>query len=182
MPLKRFPQNDYHSLSNSYQEALNRGEFTSIPQIAVKPSLNYSTPKAIPPRKGRVLAAFIAGSVLLYGGYNVWNTYLRYDAFGIVDSDKVSVYSSNPGFITALTVVEGDQVSQGEVVGNVISSDDRRSLEKVEDEIRVAQADLAAKKIELEWTAASRSDTVYQVKGLIAVEEGALRDLQPRHF
>ena len=177
MKFKRFPKNDYTQKQNSYQEALQTGSFSSIPELSKSQSLNYSAPKSIPPRKGKLLAIAITAAVLGYSGYSVWNTYLRYDSFGIVDSARVGIYSKNTGFISDLNVKEGSTVKSGDIVALVVNPEDQRSLNKVNDELSVAEADLSSKREEIVKNNNDKVDSIFQIKSTIIVEEGLISNL-----
>src|SRR5574343_1171946 len=105
MTFKRFPENDYHLTQNTYLEATKTGTITPIPELgaaAPQTSLNYTAPASIPPRKGRKVAFALISALLCYGGYSLWNSYLRYDSFGVVESDIVGIYTANPGIVQSL--------------------------------------------------------------------------------
>lgn len=180
MKFKRFYDNDHVGLQNSYQEAQQKGVFDSIPTLAPSQSLNFSVPPPLPARKGRFLAVSLVALILGYSGYVFWNSYLRYESFGIVEAKKVSVYSVNSGFVSELRVKEGSRVVQGDTVALVASVDDQRSLERVDDELAVAKAELVSKRAEIAQTVGSRTDSVYQIKGTILVEEGLIAELESR--
>lgn len=182
MSLKRFPENDYHLLQNTYLEATKVGVTT--PVEGVKPStqtaMNYTAPASIPPRKGKKIALGLIAALLIYGGYNTWNSYLRYDSFGIVDSDIVGVYSTNPGLVQKIAVSEGTPVKKGDFLAMVSSFEDGRQLEKLTDEIRIAMSELDAKREEIEKSNRARSDLVRQIEGQIADTSTAVGELKAK--
>lgn len=181
MIFKRFPENDYVQKKNSYLESIQQGgTFSSIPSIAQSQKLNFTAPGPIPPRKGRFLAIILSASILGYCAYSIWNTYLRYDSFGIVDATKIGVYSTNSGFISELNVEEGSQVFKGDTVALIVNPEDQRNLKRIEDELAVAIADLESKKNEVYLANENKTDTINQIKGIIAVEEGMVGDLQTK--
>ena len=83
MIFKRFPENDYRLLQNSYVEATRSGDATKILESSnqTQSSLKYTAPSSIPPRKGRKTAFALISALLCYGGYSLWNSYLRYDYY-----------------------------------------------------------------------------------------------------
>lgn len=180
MKFKRFPQNDHTQKQNSYLEALQQGSYSSIPSVAKAQSLNFSAPPPLQQRKGRFIAILLAFAILGYGSYSVWNSFLRYDSFGVVDSSKVGVYSPTSGFVSSLSVEEGSRVIKGDVVALVVSTDDQRVLNRIEDELLVAMADLESKKAEVLQVSDNKTDSVFQIKGTLAVEEGLVEELQAR--
>lgn len=68
MIFKRFPENDYRLLQNSYLEATKSGTLTKIPELGdkIQTSLNYTAPTSIPPRKGRKVAFALITALLCY--------------------------------------------------------------------------------------------------------------------
>ena len=182
MTFKRFPENDYHLLQNSYVEATQSGVLTKIPDLGdkIQSSLNYTAPTSIPPRKGRKAAFALITALLCYGSYSLWNSYLRYDSFGIVDSDVVGVYTTSPGIIQTLAVTEGSVVKKGDFLMQVSSSEDTRQLDKLNDEIRIAQAELEAKREELARNQLVRSDLIRQIEGQIADTSATIGELKSR--
>ena len=182
MTFKRFPENDYHLLQNSYVEATQSGVLTKIPELGdkIQSSFNYTAPTSIPPRKGRKAAFALITALLCYGSYSLWNSYLRYDSFGIVDSDVVGVYTTSPGIIQTLAVTEGSVVKKGDFLMQVSSSEDTRQLDKLNDEIRIAQAELEAKREELARNQLVRSDLIRQIEGQIADTSATIGELKSR--
>lgn len=182
MIFKRFPENDYRLLQNSYLEATKSGTLTKIPDLGnqTQSSLNYTAPSSIPPRKGRKAAFALISALLCYGGYSLWNSYLRYDSFGIVDSDVVGVYTTSPGIIQTLAVTEGSVVKKGDFLVQVSSEEDTRQLDKLTDEIRIAQAELEAKREELARNERVRSDLIRQIEGQIADTSATIGELKSR--
>lgn len=182
MIFKRFPENDYRLLQNSYVEATKSGALTKIPDLGnqTQSSLNYTAPSPIPPRKGRKTAFALITALLCYGGYSLWNSYLRYDSFGIVDSDVVGVYTTSPGIIQTLAVTEGSVIKKGGFLAQISSSEDTRQLDKLTDEIRIAQAELEAKREELARNQLVRSDLIRQIEGQIADTSATIGELKSR--
>lgn len=182
MIFKRFPENDYRLLQNSYVEATRSDDVTKIPELGnqTQSSLNYTAPSSIPPRKGRKAAFALITALLCYGSYSLWNSYLRYDSFGIVDSDVIGVYTTSPGIIQTLAVTEGSVIKKGGFLARISSSEDTRQLDKLNDEIRIAQAELEAKREELARNELVRSDLIRQIEGQIADSSAAIGELKSR--
>jgi len=182
MIFKRFPENDYRLLQNSYVEATRSDDVTKIPELGnqTQSSLNYTAPSSIPPRKGRKAAFALITALLCYGSYSLWNSYLRYDSFGIVDSDVIGVYTTSPGIIQTLAVTEGSVIKKGGFLARISSSEDTRQLDKLNDEIRIAQAELEAKREELARNELVRSDLIRQIEGQIADTSATIGELKSR--
>jgi len=182
MIFKRFPENDYRLLQNSYVEATRSDDVTKIPELGnqTQSSLNYTAPSSIPPRKGRKAAFALITALLCYGSYSLWNSYLRYDSFGIVDSDVIGVYTTSPGIIQTLAVTEGSVIKKGGFLAQISSSEDSRQLDKLTDEIRIAQAEMEAKREELARNELVRSDLIRQIEGQIADTSATIGELKSR--
>jgi len=180
--LRRFPSNDWHHQKNSYKEATEKGEFTSVPKLkpTTQSAMNYTAPAQIPPRKGRKIAIAVVTGLLGYGGYTLWDSYLRYDSFGVVEAHVIGVYSPTPGFVRSLSVEEGMQVAVGDTVAVVVQNDDQRALRKILSEIAVAESELSAKEDQLAQRGFTQSDTLDELVGQIAIETAAIADLKVR--
>jgi multidrug resistance efflux pump len=182
MTFKRFPENDYRLTQNTYLEATKTSEITPIPELGAVPqtSLNYTAPSSIPPRKGKKVALVLLSGILCYGGYNLWNSYLRYDSFGVVESDIVGVHTTVPGSIQSLKVSEGSLVQTGDFLAQIVSTEDNRQLEKLNDEIKIALAELDAKKAEIMKDDLNRLDLIRQIEGQIADASAAIGELRAK--
>lgn len=183
MTFKRFPESDYHLTENTYLEATKSGVNTQITELKTIPaqsSLNYTAPSSIPPRKGKKVAVALIAGLLSYGGYSLWNSYLRYDSFGIVEADIVGVHTTIPGIVQNLNVVEGSIVKAGDFLAQVISTEDNRQISKLTDEIKIAMAELDAKKEDIAKNELSRSDLVRQIEGQIADASAAIGELRAK--
>ena len=182
MSLERFPAKDYRLVQNSYHEATGRGDFSSVPELVptTQTAMNYTAPGQIPPRKGRKVAIFIVSALLGFSFYKVWDSYFRYESFGVVESDIIGVYSPIEGFVDEMQVREGGTVRQGDIVSRVVSSDDQRSLQKIEDEIQLARSDLESKMDVLRVDSNRNSDALLQIQGQLAEAKGVLGELNSK--
>lgn len=170
MTLKRYQENDWRVEQNTYLEAI---------QVPEK-SLNYAVPSVIPPRKGKKLAIAAMSISILYGSYFLWDSYLRYDSFGVVKSDIVQISSPNEGIVKTVLVFEGSKVKEGDLIAIVESPEDQRQLNKNEDEIRMVQAELINKNEESSQKNLNRLDTVYQIESSIATTNSEIDDLKSK--
>lgn len=184
MTFKRFPENDYHLTENTYLEATRTGDVGTqdpeLKKIKATSSLNYTAPSSIPPRKGKKIAMVLITGILAYGGYNLWNSYLRYDSFGIVEADIVGVNTTIPGIVQKLNVTEGSIVREGDFLAQVGSAEDIRQLAKLTDEIKIATAEIDAKKEEIAKNELSRSDLIRQIEGQIADTSASIGELKTK--
>ncbi len=101
--------------------------------------------------KGRVLTTLVFLSVLGAGGFWVWNSLFRYDAFGVVTANVVEVSALNEGVVASMQVREGDDVRQGQLVMILESLKARHDVERLGDELRLARANLTGEIARLNW-------------------------------
>lgn len=170
MTLKRYQENDWRVEQNTYLEA------TQTPEK----SLNYVVPSVIPPRKGKRIVVATMTLSILYGSYFVWDSYLRYDSFGIVKSDVVQVFAPNEGIVKTVSVFEGSKVKEGDLIAIVESPEDQRLLNKNEDEIRIAQAEIINKGEESSQKNLNRLDMMYQIESSIATTNSEIEELKSK--
>lgn len=182
MTFKRFPKNDYHLKQNTYLEATKTDTITPIPELGTTPqtSLNYTAPASIPPRKGKKVAFALVTALLCYGGYSLWNSYLRYDSFGVVESDIVGVYTTTQGVMQNLKVSEGTVVRSGDFLAQIVSAEDNRQIDKLNDEIKISLAELDAKKEEMTKNKFNRLDLIHQIEGQIADVSATIGELKTK--
>lgn len=116
-------------------------------------------PTPLPKRpKGRLLVGTFLVSLCAIGGYTVWNSLLRYEAYGVVQGRVIDVPPPWEGVVQSLLVREGDSVRQGQPVATVQSLDLEHDLARTGDELRLAQATLDAAVAELRFAAQQRGD------------------------
>lgn len=179
MPLKRFPKNDFALKSSSYLQEQACVDL-AIPELKPHSAMNYTAPGPIPPRKGKKLVILAVMAALGYGSYNVWNTYFRYESYGVVAANVVGVYSPIEGSLQKLEVSEGMAITKGSYVAKVVNSNDYRELLKLEDEIEMTQAEITAKESENRWNLGRNNDTFFEAKGQLTAEEGLLAELKSK--
>jgi multidrug resistance efflux pump len=116
-------------------------------------------PTPLPKRpKGRWVIGFMLLTACAYAGYQVWDGFFRYRAYGTVTGKIVEVSPPWDGDIAFLRVREGDQVRQGDVLVILESQELRHRLEQIDDESRLAQAMFEAEGARLKWLAAFQID------------------------
>ena len=177
--LKRFPKNDCALKTSSYLQE-QAGTDLAIPELVPISSLNYTAPGQIPPRKGKKLVIAAVLAAVCYGSYNIWNTYFRYESFGVVSANVVGVYSPIEGKVQRLEVTEGMSVEAGSYVAKVTNSNDYRELLKIEDEIQVTHSEITAKESENRWNRGRNNDTFYEATGQLTTEEGQLAEIKAK--
>lgn len=177
MNLKRFPKNDHTLRNSSFHEEQAGLEF-SVPELKPHSSLKFTTPKPIPPRKGKKLVAIAVIAAFSYITYSAWNTYFRYDAHGIITANVVGVYSPYEGNLRTLSVSEGEYVEKNSIIGHVTNPEHYRNLEKIVDEIQITRGELQSRQSELSWREGSNNETYFKAEGEMLAVEGSLNELR----
>jgi multidrug resistance efflux pump len=142
-------------------------------------------PTPLPKRsKGRY---FVAAILLTLGGFlslAIWNLFLRYEGYGLVEGRVITISAPWGGLVRSLDAREGENVSPGDVLLTVESPLDQAELASAEDELRMAQAELHARSAELRLAAQLRGDLkhkaqaeYYEVYGTLLQEQSRLTDL-----
>lgn len=179
MSIKRFPMNDCSLKSSSYLQE-QAGVELSNPDLKPISSMNFTAPGQIPPRKGKKLVILAVLAALGYGSFNAWNSYFRYESYGVVSANVVGVYSPIEGQLQQLEVTEGMTVETGTPVARVTNSDNYRELLKTEDEIEMTLSEISAKESENRWNRGRNNDTFYEATGELTTEEGLLAELKAK--
>jgi multidrug resistance efflux pump len=164
---KRFPENATSVASNT--------------AIASSPIAEpYSVPGDVPRGKGRMLifgfiVAFFIGCL-----FTVWDSFYRYDAYGIVDANIIGVYATNPGKIETLLVAQGDDLFTSQHVATVSNSELTRELSRVKDKLNITISKIDAKTSEIAWTRASNNDDFFTSSADMLLLEGKLAEYRIR--
>jgi multidrug resistance efflux pump len=99
----------------------------------------------------RFVAAGILMLITFVVGYGIWHAFFRYQAFGIVVGNIVEVSSAFTAPIRFLHAREGDEIEQGQTLVTLQDLDTEQQLERIYDELRVAQATLHADLARMRW-------------------------------
>lgn len=131
---------------------------------------------------GSVLA-LVVGAV----AYTAWNATYRYAAYGTVTGQTVTVPPPWPGTVEALFVREGDLVRQGDPLAQLSNPQFQDEIERLSDDLRVAQSELDAQVAELTLAAQQSQDRqqlalaeYYQLLGELLAEQARLNELSGR--
>jgi len=151
------------------------------------PPLGRSSPAAKRP-KGR----FFVGGILLCifgaGAYGIWNSFLRYDAYGHITGRVIHVPAPQGGNIRALHVREGDHVAQGQLLMTVENLELNQRMARAGDELRIAQGTLDAEVSKLQWQARQQANLAqraaadyFELWGDMAEQQAKLAELESRY-
>ena len=85
------------------------------------------------------------------GVATVWNSLLRYRAYGVVTGRTIDVAVPLTGVLQSVHVCEGEFVRQDASLAKVTDLESEQMLARLEDELRVAEAALHAEIARLQW-------------------------------
>jgi multidrug resistance efflux pump len=121
--------------------------------------LPAARPTPLPKRpKGRWFIGLILLTACGFVGYQVWQAFFRYRAYGTVHGHVVELSAPWDGVIAHYHVREGDTVRQGDLLLTLENTELRHRHARLGDELRVAQAELEAEAVRLKWHAAFHLD------------------------
>ncbi len=147
-------------------------------------------PARVPPRrrKGQWFVGTMLMAVLCYAGYQVWHGFFRYQAFGTVVGRAIEISPPWNGIVRSVHVTEGEVVRQDQLLVTVDNVELQQRIAKLEDELRIAQADLEAEASKLKWRMAQNHDLhqetwseYYRALGNLYVEEARLGEAKVTH-
>lgn len=121
------------------------------PSQTESPATNTS-PERPPSRpRGRLLIAGLMFAVCALGVSTVWDSLLRYRAYGVVTGSIVNVSSRVDGVVTSLHIREGESVRQNERLATVRNLENEQQLARIADELKIAEATLYAEMAKMRW-------------------------------
>lgn len=170
MTFKRFPDNHYERNNSSHL-------YPQFKKEEAPKTTHYEEIKT--PKKRRVIPFFLF-FVLFFCFYFVWDTFFRYESYGIVESNKIGIYSPYKGIIDWLGVVEGQRVNNKDIVLKIVNKETLRDLERVKDEKQITQSEIISRKSELRWKVGNNRDSFYRAKSELTNEEGQLLELKSK--
>jgi len=173
------------------------GTGSGLPRAALAnptPTIPHATALAGPvggPLPKRPKGSLFIGSILLLivgaVSYVAWNATMRYAAFGTVTGRSLAVNPPWPGTVEAVLVREGDVVRQGDVLMHLANPQIEDDIQRLSDELRLAQSELDAHVAELTLSAQQSRDRqqlalaeYYKLVGELLAEQARLSDLAGR--
>jgi len=111
------------------------------------------TPTVKPESKGRIFIGLLLLALIGFVAHNVWNTYFRYVAHGVVSGRLLNVSPPINGTLQNVYVKEGDHVQQGQILATIENVELRHRYDLLRDEILIESANLtsALAKLKLEY-------------------------------
>lgn len=113
-----------------------------------------ATPRTPPSRRsGRLLLAGLMFAACSAGVATVWDSLLRYRAYGVVTGRIVDVSAPIDGVLQSVHVREGDEIREQTRLAIVADLQSEQQLERVADELKIAEARLHAEIARIQWQA-----------------------------
>jgi membrane fusion protein (multidrug efflux system) len=143
-------------------------------------------PRQLPKRpKGRLFVGLLLISLLLAGGYVLWDGFFRYDLYGMVEGRVFRVATTGSGLVKAVHVREGEVVRQGQLLVTLENLQLEQDVDRLGDELEIARATLDAELAKLRLSLQIEGDRrhkalaeLYELAGTLQKEEAALADLE----
>ncbi len=129
----------------------------STPRVQVDPApapIMPSSAQTAPPRprqRGRILIALLMLMACSAGIATVWDSLLRYQAYGVVTGRIIDVGVPMDGILESVNVAEGEFVRQDTRLATVADLEFEHELARVSDELRVTEAALQAEIAKVQW-------------------------------
>lgn len=102
-------------------------------------------------RSGRLLLAGLMFAACSGGIATVWDSLLRYQAYGIVTGKVVEISAPIDGILQSVHVREGDEIRQDSRLALVSDLQYEQQLSRVADELKIAEAALHAEIAKVQW-------------------------------
>ncbi len=143
-------------------------------------------PTPLPKRpRGRWFFGFILIAASAAAGYHIWDSFFRYRAYGTATGRVVKVSPPWDGVVRSFHVREGDRVRQGQLLASVENPELQQRQAQLADELKMAQANLAAEVAKVKWESATRVVSqqqlnvaeYYEAWGKLLQEQAVLEEL-----
>ena len=158
------------------------------PSFSPRPMTPPAKPAAPPKRpKGKLFVGSIILTLIGVTTYAIWNSTLRYAAYGKVEGRVVHVAAPWDGIVQSLHVSEGATLRQGEPLLTLQNLELQQQLEEVGDQLKISQADIAAETAHYRLRAEQQGDEnqkaiaeYYEMWGRQLEEQAQLTSLESR--
>ena len=115
--------------------------------------------------KGRWFISCIILSLIGSVGFAIWNEFIRFQAYGIIDGRVVRVATPVTGFIASLEVADGQCVTRGQLLASIRSPELELQLSRIEDDLRMARVSMKTRLAELK--ARSRENALENLRSQV---------------
>ena len=173
---------------DSGQESSFAASRNPEPTFSTKPLTPPAKPASPPKRpKGRLFIGVILFSLIATGFYTVWNSTLRYAAYGLVDGRVIKIAAPWGGIVQSLHVREGATVRQGELLVTLQNLELQQQLEEISDQLKIGQAEIEAEVARHHLRAEEKGDQnqkalaeYYELWGTLLEEQAELTSLETK--
>ena len=124
-----------------------------------QPTAKRSGPPLPKRPKGRLFIGSMFLMVAVGLGHTIYNSMLRYSAYGQVVGRRIELAVPWPGVVQSIHVREGDQVEFGDLIARIDSLEMRQKMDEIDDSLRLERARLASELAMLRWEAEKIRDT-----------------------
>ena len=124
---------------------------TNRPDVPANSAANQAGRTPPTRRSGRLLLAGLMFAACSGGIATVWDSLLRYQAYGIVTGKIVEISAPIDGILQSVHVREGDDIRQDSRLALVSDLQYQQQLERVADELKIAEASLHAEIAKVQW-------------------------------
>ena len=168
------------------------GGFQTGPEAAYRPPDEVAEPARgeptpLPKRpKGRIAVGFLLLIVLALVGHSLWSVFLRHSAYGVVAGRVATIAAPWGGVVFESHASEAERFEQLDLLARVDSLELRHQVDRLGDELRIAQATLDAQISRMRWEAqefveltARAAAQQHEAQGALA-EQRALLDRYQR--
>ena len=140
--------------------------FSSIAQTQSDPSeASASVPTNLrnaPPMKKRAKGSGFIGLLFLTGlaavGYFIWTSLLQFQAYGMIEGRLISVAAPWDGTVVNWQVRGGDEVTQGQILGQISNLEMEHELASLCDDLKMNQALLDAEISKIKFDIQNQSE------------------------
>ena len=124
----------------------------SSPGTAAESKRRESAPTAPPHRpRGRLLIALLMFGACAFGIFTVWDSFVRYKAYGVVVGRTIDVSSAISGEVSLESAYPGAVVEKNATLARVSNLEIDNQIQSVADELKIAEAKLQAESARIRW-------------------------------
>ena len=147
--------------------------------VSGQAQMRSPAPTSPPKRpKGRILVGSMLLALFTAGAFIVWDGLFRYQAYGIIEANRLEVRATVPGIVQRVYVSAGDQVKTGDLLVVLENHDFEQRLRRTRDELRLAESQLDATIAKLRWDAQSNAAELFELTGKLREHRAELQRLE----